>query len=146
MRMLISLPPFITLFSSHSLLYSWSEADVFTSSCVQLQHGRIHLSLHVVCVCTRMCVYIYSISLDCLQRHTAVQCLIKFEQRCGVCMHVYCASIRIAVEVQSECLCQLTAQHKHISEEMNAREQIENVQMLKYDRQFCNIGKCRNHW
>lgn len=68
-----------TLFSSHSLLYSWSGADVFTSSCVQLQHGCIHFTLHVVCVCTRMCVHIYSIRLDYLQKHTTVPCLIKFD-------------------------------------------------------------------
>lgn len=110
MRMLIPLPPFITLSSLPTcLLYSWSEADVFTSSCVQLQHGCMHFSLHVVCVRTRMCVHIYSMGLDHLQRHTAAQSLIRFEQRCGVCTHVYCSSIRIAVEVQSEYLCQLTA-------------------------------------
>lgn len=66
------------------------------------------ISLCMLCMFARECAFTYTV-WDHLQRHTAAQSLIRFEQRCGVCTHVYCSSITIAVEVQSEYLCQLTA-------------------------------------
>lgn len=92
----VNLPPSFhhTLFSSHSLLYCWSEADVCLPQAVSSCSIYVYISLHA------------------------------FARGCAL-------AIRVAVDVQSECLCQLAAHlegllHicicKHISEEMNDRE------------------------
>lgn len=103
-----------SLLSLHSLFFPLSSVLAVRGWCVYLKlcpaAAWMYTSLSACCVCFHEngCSHpVHSIGLDHLLRHTAVQCLIKFERR--VCMHVYCSSIRIAVEVQSEWLCQLTA-------------------------------------